>query len=595
MPSRPPWAPSNLSGPLEAPRTSPILGAFVPVAMENAVSVIGSYLQRTRIAYFSMEIALRSEMHTYSGGLGVLAGDTVRSAADLELPMVFVTLASRQGYLWQEIDAKGRQVGRADPWEPEDWATPLPDVMAATIEGRNVWVRPWLYEWTSARGNKVPVIFLDTHIEQNDLHDRGITHRLYGGDDAYRLKQEIVLGIGGVHVLNTLGFSIETYHLNEGHAALLPLALLRRTGHGRNGEYNIEAVRRRCVFTTHTPVEAGHDRFGYELVADILGPFIEFDRLKALAGDNCLNMTRLALNLSSYANAVSLRHAETTRGMFPGYRIHAVTNGVHPRQWTHPAFARLFGELAPDWDVQPEALAGAVHLADDAVWNAHAEAKRDLITLVQTRTGRRLDPDRPIIGYARRMTGYKRAGLLFGDLPRLKEIHRRFPFQIVLAGKAHPRDESGKNLIHDIAGHAHRAGLPIVFVPGYDMDIARLMVAGSDLWLNTPQPPLEASGTSGMKAALNGVLNVSTLDGWWLEGCEDGVTGWGIGQDATPGDDARILYDRLENTIMPLYFGNRGRWTGMMKEAIAKIGPVFNTQRMMQAYAREAYLLPARG
>jgi starch phosphorylase len=561
--------------------------------MENAVSVIEGYLQRTRIAYFSMEIALRSEMHTYSGGLGVLAGDTVRSAADLQLPMVFVTLASRQGYLWQEIGPDGRQIDHADPWEPEDWATPLPDVMAATIEGRNVWVRPWLYEWNSARGNKVPVILLDTHIDQNDLHDRGITHRLYGGDEIYRLKQEIVLGIGGEQVLRSLGFNIETYHLNEGHAALLPVALLRRGGLAGSRKYDVEGVKRRCVFTTHTPVEAGHDRFSYEHVTRILGEFIELDQLKALAGDDQLNMTRLALNLSSYANGVSLRHAETTRRMFPGYRIHAVTNGVHAGQWAHRAFARLFGEIAPNWDVQPEVLAGTVHLDDNAVWSAHEEAKRDLIALVQERTGKGLDLERPIVGYARRMTGYKRAGLLFSDLPRLKEIHRRFPFQIVLSGKAHPRDESGKHLIHEIARQAHHAGIPIAFVPDYDLDVAKIIVAGSDIWLNTPLPPLEASGTSGMKAALNGVLNFSTLDGWWIEGCEEGVTGWSIGQDQAPEQHARILYEKLENTILPLYFANRLGWTGMMKQAIATIGPVFNTQRMMQAYAREAYLLGA--
>ena len=555
------------------------------------MSVIESYLQRTRIAYFSMEIALRSEMHTYSGGLGVLAGDTVRSAADLQLPMVFVTLASRQGYLWQEIGLDGRQIDHADPWEPEDWATPLPDVMAATIEGRNVWVRPWLYEWTSARGHKVPVILLDTHIDQNDLHDRGITHRLYGGDEAYRLKQEIVLGIGGEQVLRSLGFNIETYHLNEGHAALLPLALLRREGLGERRPYDVEAVKRCCVFTTHTPVEAGHDRFSYEQVARILGEVVDIDQLKALAGEDQLNMTRLALNLSSYVNGVSRRHAETTRRMFPGYHIHAVTNGVHAAQWTHPAFARLFREIAPNWDVQPETLAGAVHLGDDAVWSAHGEAKRELIALVQKKTGKSLDPERPIIGYARRMTGYKRAGLLFSDLPRLMEIYRRFPFQIVLSGKAHPRDESGKQLIHEIAREAHHARIPIAFVPNYNMDVAKLLVAGSDVWLNTPQPPLEASGTSGMKAALNGVLNFSTLDGWWLEGCEEGVTGWGIGRDGMPDGHARILYEKLESTILPLHFEDRSGWIGMMKQAIARLGPVFNTHRMMQAYAREAYLL----
>jgi len=402
--------------------------------------VIESYLPRTRVAYFSMEIALRSEMHTYSGGLGVLAGDTVRSAADLELPMVFVTLISRNGYLHQEIDAGGRQVDHADPWEPKDWAIPLADIPAVRIEGRTVRIRPWLHEWVSSRGNRIPVILLDTDVPDNDPDDRDITHRLYGGDDAYRLKQEIVLGIGGEHVLRALGFKIETYHLNEGHAALLPLSLLR------SGE-SIESVRNRCVFTTHTPIEAGHDRFGYDQVEPILGDFVDPDRIKSLAGEEQLNMTRLALNLSSYVNGVSVRHAELTRQMFPGYRIHAVTNGVHARQWTHPAFARLFQSVAPDWDVEPETLARAVELSDEAVWRAREEAKGDLIALVRDASRQSFDPALPIIGYARRMTAYKRAGLLLSDWSRLVEIHRRHPFQIVMAGKAHPRDEPGKQLI----------------------------------------------------------------------------------------------------------------------------------------------------
>jgi len=555
----------------------------------ETVTVIEEYLTRTRIAYFSMEIALRSEMRTYSGGLGVLAGDTMRSAADLGLPMVFVTLASRQGYLHQEIAPDGHQIDHADPWEPSDWATALPEVRAATIEGREIWIRPWLYEWISRRGAKIPVILLDTNVERNDARDRSITDRLYGGDEAYRLKQEIVLGIGGERVLRALGFKVETYHLNEGHAALLPLALLREREAEMGG---IVEVRKRCVFTTHTPVEAGHDRFSYELVGRILGNFADLERIRSLAGRDQLNMTRLALNLCSYVNGVSVRHAEVTRHMFPDYHIHAVTNGVHVGQWTHPAFARLFQDMEPDWDVRPEILAGAADLDDEAVWHAHGEAKADLVALVRRTSGRDLDPALPIIGFARRMTSYKRPNLLLGDWDRLTGIFQRFPFQIVMAGKAHPRDEGGKRLLREIGTRANRAGIPIVFLPNYDMDIARTIVSGSDIWLNTPLPPLEASGTSGMKAALNGVLNLSTLDGWWLEGCEEGVTGWGIGSEGSPDDHARILYDKLETMILPLYVENRPAWIGMMKQAIAKIGPVFNTQRMMRAYAREAYRLP---
>jgi starch phosphorylase len=247
--------------------------------------------------------------------------------------------------------------------------------------------------------------------------------------------------------------------------------------------------------------------------------------------------------------------------------------------------------MGPDWDVQPETLAGVVNLGDEAVWNAHEDAKRDLVALVRAKTGKSFEIERPIIGFARRMTGYKRAGLLFSDWSRLTEISRRFPFQIVLSGKAHPRDESGKQLIQEIAAQAHHAKIPMAFIPDYNMDLAKIIVAGSDVWLNTPLPPLEASGTSGMKAALNGVLNFSTLDGWWLEGCEEGITGWGIGRENAPDDHAQALYEKLEDTILPLYFGNRPGWIRMMKQAIARLGPVFNTQRMMRTYARDAYLL----
>lgn len=560
---------------------------------------IESYLPRTRIAYFSMEIALRPEMHTYAGGLGILAGDVVRSAADLELPMVFVSLASREGYLRQEIDREGGQVDRPDPWELGAWATQLPAMAAVLIEGREVWIRPWLYELVRPRGHKVPVILLDTHVDQNSPADRSITDRLYGGTEADRLKQEIVLGIGGEHILRALGFEIETYHLNEGHAALLAVALLRRYRREslnnllEAGPYDVDPVRRQCVFTTHTPVEAGHDQFAYEDVSRILGDYVDRDQLKLLGGQKRLNMTQLALNLSGYVNGVARRHAETTRHLFPGYRIHAITNGVHVEHWVHPAFAKIFQDMVPHWCYEPEALARVDLLGDDAIWQAHLEARRDLRSLVKAQADLDLDPDAPIIGFARRMTGYKRLNLLFSDMERLQALHRSHPFQIVLAGKAHPRDDSGKAMIREILGYAHRAGgVPIAFIPNYDMAIARALVAGCDIWLNTPLPPLEASGTSGMKAALNGVLNLSILDGWWLEACEEGVTGWSIEHrpDGTTEDHARALYDKLETVVLPLYAQDRPRWIWMMKQAISKIGPIFNSQHMMRRYASEAYL-----
>lgn len=564
------------------------------------MDAIDRFATTCQIAYFSMEIALRPEVHSYSGGLGVLAGDTVRSCADLELPVVFVTLVSHAGYLRQEIDAEGRQIEHPDPWQPAEWARLLGAKVAITLEGREVWIQPWLYVHVSPAGGQVPVLLLDTDLDDNAPEDRILTHHLYGGDNVYRLKQEAVLGIGGFRLLRALGFVPHSYHLNEGHAALLAVDLLRRTRRngGRNNEPSFDpaSVRAQCIFTTHTPVEAGHDRFGYDLVAQVLGDFIDPDLIKPLAGDGSLNMTRLALNLSGFINGVARRHAETATRMFPGYRVHAITNGVHAPTWAHPSFARLYESHFPNWGREPELLLGADQLADDAIWPAHLTAKADLVALVRNRCGIALDPEKPIIGYARRMTAYKRPDLLFSDLARLRDIAARHPFQVVMAGKAHPRDSAGKEAIRQIHRLASelRDVLPIAFVPNYDMSVAKSLVTGTDIWLNTPQPPMEASGTSGMKAALNGVLNLSTLDGWWVEGCIDGVTGWSIGNGDAHNDDAMALYDKLDTVVLPLYGDAQTRWLWMMKQAISKLAPVFSSQRMMRRYASEAYLRSSR-
>jgi starch phosphorylase len=534
-----------------------------------------------------------------------LAGDTARSCADLRLPVVFVSLACRDGYLSQEIDPDGQQIDHPDPWEPLTHATALDAMVAVYVEGREVWVRPWLHMLESPAGGKVPVLLLDTFLGQNDPRDQIITARLYGGDNAYRLKQEVVLGIAGERLLHALGFQIATYHLNEGHAALLAAALLRRhplpddthtagsaSGHAKL-RYDPGPVRRRCVFTTHTPVAAGHDCFDYGLVRRMLGDFLPLDQIKLLAGADELNMTHLALNLSSYVNGVAVRHAETTRKMFPGYAIRAVTNGVHVPTWTHPEFARLFQSLGEDWSLDPETLGAADQLSDDAVWTAHQNAKGELLREIKARTGVTMRLDVPLLAFARRMTGYKRPDLLFTEIERLRAINRGQPFQLVMAGKAHPRDERGKATIHEIHRHMRRlrGEIAMAFIPDYDMTIARHLVAGADIWLNTPLPPQEASGTSGMKAALNGVLNLSVLDGWWLEACIEGVTGWAIGCDHDGGEGhSALLYDKLERVVLPLYRRDRPRWVWMMKQAISKIGARFNSQRMMRRYASEAYL-----
>ncbi|HUN98630.1 MAG TPA: alpha-glucan family phosphorylase, partial [Bradyrhizobium sp.] len=383
---------------------------------------IEPFLGRTHIAYFTMEIAIRPEIHSYSGGLGILAGDTARSCADLDLPIVFVSLVSRAGYFRQEIDAQGRQVEAPDLWEVERWCTPLNAMIAVEIDEKPVWIRPWLYLGAGSDNHQVPILLLDTDLDQNSREDRALTHYLYGGDDAYRLKQEIILGIGGVRLLHALGFDIHTYHLNEGHAAFLTLELLNRwrvaPADLAPGEdpYDIPEVRSRCVFTTHTPVEAGHDHFAYDLFERMLPGFVDLSELKKLAGANDLNMTRLGLNLSDYVNGVAHRHAQTTEKMFPGYRIHAITNGVHLATWAHPKFAALYDAQFPHWRHEPEVLVRALQLSDDALAQCHGAAKGDLIDLVKSMTGTALSPDVLTIGFARRMTGYKRPLLLFADI-----------------------------------------------------------------------------------------------------------------------------------------------------------------------------------
>ncbi len=563
--------------------------------------MLEEFIHDTRIAYFSMEIALQNNIPTYSGGLGILAGDTIRSAADLELPMIAVTLVSRAGYFRQQLDAEGVQTEHPDCWQPETAASPLQAKIAVNIENRLVWVSGWLYILKGHMNGRQPVILLDTDVDENQEDDRQITHYLYGGDESYRLKQEIVLGIGGIRMLQALGFKVRQYHMNEGHSALLAIELLRRYAYPvedlRSGEsaYDIPQVREICNFTTHTPVEAGHDRFGYDLVERILSEEFDPATLKHLAGDDTLNMTRLALNLSEYVNGVAKRHTEVSRKMFPGYRLHSITNGVHPFTWTARSFIDLYNKHLPGWCHEPEMLVRAeCCISDKAIWEAHYQAKSRLIEKVKELCNIKLQPQIPTFGFARRMTAYKRPDMLFSDLERLKKIARQRPFQVVLAGKAHPRDLDGKRLIRIIHQYIQELSddITMAFIPDYDMDIAQAMVSGVDLWLNTPLRPMEASGTSGMKAAFNGVPNLSVLDGWWIEGCIEGITGWAVGDDAitSNGDDAKSLYDKLEQTILPLYYDDRNRWIAVMKGAISKNASFFNSHRMMRRYVTEAYI-----
>ena len=558
------------------------------------------FLSRSRIAYFSMEIALATGCPTYAGGLGVLAGDVVRSAADLDLPLVGVTLVSRHGYFRQSLDADGVQREAPDPWDPARFATRLDARVAIVLEGRDVWVGAWLYVHASPVGARVPVLLLDTDLPDNGPADRCITDELYGGDARYRLAQQAVLGIGGARLLRALGFRVSAYHMNEGHSALLTLQLLRdcvlppAERAAEEPLYDVARVRELCIFTTHTPVEAAAARYSYELWQAMLGDFVDRDLLRRLAGRDELNMNQLAAAMSSWVNGVAERHAETARSLYPGRRLRAVTNGVHATTWTAAPFAALYDRHVGHWRHEPEMLARVPSLVPaDALWQAHVEAKAALCAHVARQTGVRLDADRPILGFARRMTLYKRPDLLFADLERVRTIARRLPFQLVYAGKAHPADADGKRLIvnlhRDLA--ALRPDVPSAFLPNYGLEDAALLVAGADIWLNTPLPPLEASGTSGMKAALNGVPSLSILDGWWVEGCVEGVTGWGIAGDGPRIETAAAeLYDKLERVVLPAWHGPGAGWIALMRGAISLNGALFHSHRMMRRYASEAYL-----
>ncbi len=560
-----------------------------------------------RIAYFSMEIALEQALPTYSGGLGVLAGDTLRSAADLGLPAVGVTLAHRRGYFRQHLDAHGNQTETPAEWYPEN---SLPEALVRVtveVEGRPVQVRAWRYSVRGIAHHEVPVYLLDTNLPENAEQDRALTDTLYGGDHKYRLSQEVVLGMGGAALLAQLypGAPLQ-HHINEGHASLLILSLLDRRIGGDNrapSVGDIEAVARQCLFTTHTPVPAGHDAFPADLTRQILGPRISglLDGAE-LWSDGKLNMTYLALRCSRFINAVAHRHKEVSQEMFPGFPIGVVTNGVHAVTWASDPMRELFDRHVPDWRRDNFYLRHACTIPLDDVREAHARAKASFIGEVVQRTGVQLDPRVFTIGFARRATPYKRADLLFTDLERLRAITRHVgPLQIVYGGKAHPRDGNGREIIRRIFEAAHRLGadLRVVYLENYDMTLGRAITSGCDVWLNNPIPPLEASGTSGMKAALNGVPSFSVLDGWWIEGCHEGTTGWSIGGDRErprdPSGDADDLYDKLERVILPMFYGLPYRYAEVMRNAIAVNGAYFNTQRMVLQYAYNAYFVENAG
>ena len=539
-----------------------------------------------RVAYFSMEFGLHERLPIYSGGLGVLAGDHLKAAAELGIPLVGVGLLYRGGYFRQGIDAAGRQTEDYQPVDPE--AAGLvrePVSVEVDVGGTSIEAAVWRKDVGS-----IPLYLLEVE---------WLTDALYGGDREHRIRQELLLGVGGVRALAALGIEPTVFHLNEGHSAFLQIERVRTlVAGGMETAAALEHVRRSSIFTTHTPVPAGNEIFDEDLVVRYVGPLaaeagLGREALLALgraAEEPGFGLTPLALRLSERANGVSGLHGEVAREMWewlwPGQEtpIGHVTNGVHLGTWLDPALV----ELLRDSGVRPEAppdeagWEAARDVAPDALWSAHAAAKARLAE----RAG--IDRELLTIGFARRFATYKRAGLVFSDIERLLAL----PVQIVVAGKAHPADVPGKDVMQKIVelGRDRQSQGRIVFLENYDMGLARTLVRGCDVWLNTPQRPLEASGTSGMKAAVNGVLNLSVLDGWWAEGYSPDV-GWaidGVSDDA----DREQLYSLLENQVVPTFTENRERWVEMMQESIAQLAPRFSMHRAVIEYV-ERYYLPA--
>jgi starch phosphorylase len=556
------------------------------------------------IAYFSMEIGLSEEMPTYSGGLGVLAGDMLRAAADWGLPLAAVTLLHRKGYFRQRLDSEGRQTEEPDGWKVEEHLEEMTPRVQVEVEGKPVILRCWRRLLEGVLGATIPVYFLDSDLSENGEAQRRLTDHLYGGDKRYRLSQECILGVGGLRMLRALGYEgLDTYHMNEGHSSLLTLELMgqlaRHAGRTEPSIDDVTRVKNHCVFTTHTPVSAGHDKFPKGLVKEVLSPD-SFQILDKLYPGDEINLTELSRMHSRFVNGVARRHGEVTRGMFGGFDVRAITNGIHAATWASPSWQRLFDRHVPGWREDNQSLRYVAYVPLEEIEVAHREAKRELVERVRADAGLELDAERFTIGFARRATGYKRAGLLLRDVNRLNRLaEERGPLQVIYAGKAHPQDDRGKEIIGEIFAARGKLSpkIALVYIEDYGLSLAARLTSGVDLWLNTPVRPLEASGTSGMKAAVNGIPSLSVLDGWWIEGHIEGVTGWSIGdRQSLPSDpdadlDAESMYQKLETVILPLYYGNRAAYLEVMRHTVSLNGSFFNTERMVSEYARQAYRL----
>ena len=544
-------------------------------------------IKKYDIAYFSAEIGISSSLPTYSGGLGVLAGDHIKASGDIGLNMCAITLLYREGYFKQRIDEDGIQTETYPRFDPHPLLKKLDVKFTLRLRERNVWVQAYQFDYVGHGGHTIPLYFLDTDVEENFDDDRNITLRLYSGDKDHRILQEAILGFGGTKLLEGLGQNeIKTYHMNEGHCSFLALDLLQKS------DGNVEKVKSLCHFTTHTPVPAGHDHFAESRAKKLLrGLLPENLELPSLVQNGRLHMTELGLYFSRSANGVSQLHGQVAQDQFPWTNIGYITNGVHHSYWMGSPFKRLYDQYLPNWRTNPEALLEIDKIPDDILLEAHQIRKNYLLGYANSQVSKALDGNTLTIGFARRSATYKRAQLIFHDLERLQSIGKG-KIQIIFSGKAHPNDQDGKELIRQIVENSKSmiGKVKIIFLENYNMWLGRMITSGVDIWLNTPLRPNEASGTSGMKATLNGVPNLSVLDGWWAEGCRDGVNGWSVGDPENPDDekDANHLYSVLENQVIPTYYNERVKWASIMKEAI-KTGVDFTAHRMIEEYNQKYY------
>ena len=539
-----------------------------------------------KIAYFSAEIGLSSSLPTYSGGLGVLAGDHIKASADAGIEMLGISLLYKEGYFKQLLDKEGNQKEEYPRFELGDHLSLLPDKFSIKIRGREVWIQAYEYLHTSETGHIIPIYFLDTDIDENISEDRMITLRLYSGDKNHRILQESILGFGGIRFLDAYDFdSIEKFHMNEGHSSFLTLALLEKYNK------NEEKVKSMCHFTTHTPVAAGHDNFSTERCSNILNSLMPNDLNLPSIKDNRLHMTELGLYYSNTANGVSKLHGKVAQDQFPDFDIDYITNGVYHPHWIGDSFAQLFDDYFKNWKINPNLLLNVDNIDNEKIISAHRQQKDELINYANLFTENKLSSDVLTIGFARRAAEYKRAGLIFSNIEKLIEIGSG-KIQMIFSGKAHPNDIKGKQIIKEVVNNANQLvdEVNIVFLENYNMHLGRLITSGVDLWLNTPIRPNEASGTSGMKAALNGVPNLSVIDGWWAEGCKDNENGWAIGSPDSCNDiaDAESLYFKLENQIINTFYNDKIKWIQIMKNSI-KTGVDFTAHRMVNDYKDKFY------